>query len=168
MEVKMRSKILILLLCLPLVCFAQYKINSRAQDIQTRISTGGGMGQGLVGFLGLDPSRVSMRHSYQMGFSSMGGRNFSQGVYLNTLTYEFSVPMTVSVQWGIANQLIPGMNSQPLMNNGPFISGAQLEYRPTKNTIIHLEYRQLPGGYGYLYGSPYRYGRYRNSFFDEW
>ena len=126
------------------------------------------MGQGLVGIFGLDPSRVNVRHSYQMGYSTFGGNNYSQGMYLNTLSYEFSIPLSVSVQWGIANQMLPGLNASPMMNDGPFISGAQILYKPTKNTVIHLEYRQVPGGYGPMYGYPYRMNSYRNKFFDEW
>ena len=158
----------LLVLLVPFVCFAQFKIKTQPQDMPTKLGTGGGMGQGLVGIFGLDPPRVSMQHAYQMGYSSFGGQNFSQGMYLNTLSYEFSIPLSVSVQWGIANQLLPGLNTSPMMNDGPFISGAQISYKPSKNTVIHLEYRQLPNGYGPMYGSPYRMVRYRNSFFDEW
>jgi hypothetical protein len=161
---------ILLVLLVPLCCFAQYKINTQPQDISTKLRTQNGMGQGLVGIFGLDPSRASMQHSYQMGYSSFGGNNFSQGMYLNTLTYDFSIPLSMSVQWGIANQFLPGLNASPMMNDGPFISGAQILYKPTKNTVIHLEYRKMPNGYGSRYGSPYRMGRYRNrnSFFEEW
>lgn len=167
----MRKNILILLvLCVPLLGFGQFKINTQSKDLSTNLNPqSDGMGQGIVSFLGLDPSRVSMQHSYSMGFSSFGGNNYSQGMYLNTLKYQFSIPLTVSVQWGIANQMLPGLNASPMMSDGPFLSGAQVLYKPTKNTVLRLEYQQIPNSYRYGgYRSPFGYNRYRDSLFDDW
>ena len=153
--------VLALVFLMPWICFAQFKTKAAPRNIGTDLRNPSGVGLGLVGMLGLDPSRFHMSQSYQMGFASIGGKSFTQGMYLNTMTYQFSIPLLVSVQWGIANQPFSGFGTSPLMQNGLFLSGAQLIYQPTKNMSIELEYRQIP--YRYPYGM-----YHRNRFFDEW
>ena len=156
--------IITLVFLVPCVCLGQFKIKTnRSANIST-LDDPAGRAQGLVSLVGLDPSRFSMSQSYQVGYLSSGSRGFSQGMYLNTMTYEFSIPLLVSVQWGIASQPLSGFGTSPLMKSGPFISGTQLLYKPWKNTFIKLEYSQIPNSnsYGGLYN---RYNRYR--WFDD-
>jgi len=155
-----RFIVLTFVFLLPYFALGQYKVNTHAQDIQTTLNNPGGMGRGLVSLIRLDPSRFRMSQSYQMGYMSMGGQGFSQGLYLNTLSYEFSIPLTLSLQWGLANQPFSGVGLSPIMKSGPFISGAQLQYKPSQKTTIQLEFRQLP------YNTPYR--MYNRNNLDEW
>jgi hypothetical protein len=83
---------------------------------------------------------------------SLGGHGFSQGVYLNTMSYRFSDPLQVSLQWGIMNQPLGGVQS--LYQNGFFLSGASLEYKPNRNLSIGVQYNNIPASQ--MYYSPYR------------
>jgi len=155
---KTRLKTLILIF-MPCLVFGQYKSDTKAVDIATVLRTPVNAGKNAVGILGLDPSRLDISQSYSMSYMSLGGQGFSQGMYLNTMTYHFKLPMTLSFQWGIAHQPFAGSNDAPFLKNGPFISGAQFKYKPTKNTVIELEYNQNPYGYGsrYYYDRFHRY-----------
>lgn len=136
-------KILIFFLIIPLMVLAQFKTQTQPLDFSEKLEAGQ-TEKGTFGILGLDPSRFSMHHSYSMSYMSMGGKGFTQGLYLNTMTYQFSIPLTLSLQLGIANQPIQTNNTAPLLKNGPFISGAQLQYKPAKNMIIQLDFQQTP------------------------
>jgi hypothetical protein len=142
------------LLVLPCFAVAQFKSQSKSADLPATLKDPFGIGRAAAGLLGLDPSRLSISHSYQMGYLSMGAKGYTQGMYLNTLAYQFKMPLSVSFQWGIANQPEFGQGGSALMHSGPFISGAQLRYQPSQNFIIQLDYQQFP------YSNPF-YGRYR-------
>ncbi len=143
---KTRLKIL-LLIFMPCLVFGQYKSDTAPVDIATALRTPVNAGKSALGILGLDPSRLDISQSYSMSYMSMGGRGISQGVYLNTMTYHFKLPMTLSFQWGMAHQPFAGSNEAPFLKSGPFISGAQFKYKPTTNTVIEFEYSQNPYGY---------------------
>ena len=120
-----RILLITLMVITPIVAFAQYKTSKNEKTITNQLRNLSSAGQNVVGILGLDPSRLHISHSYQMGYMSTGGQGFSQGVYLNTLTYQFTMPVTVAFQWGMAHQ--PGSgNAAPFLQNGLFVSGAQL------------------------------------------
>jgi hypothetical protein len=146
-----------LLFLVPAVMFAQFKTNNRATDIADQLKQIAAPQSGLVSILGLDPSKLHISNSYEMSYMSFGGKGYSQGLYLNTLSYQFSAPLSMSFQWGIANQPVPGLPTSPLLNNGFFVSGAQVKYQPTKNLSIQLDYRNRPT---YSYYDPY--------FSDRW
>ena len=144
----MKIKIYILfLLLMPCLVIAQYKKDTGPVDITTALRTPLNAGKSAIGILGLDPSRLDISQSYSMSYLSMGGKGISQGVYLNTMTYHFKLPMTVSFQWGMAHQPFAGSNDAPFLKSGPFISGAQFRYKPTKNMVLEIEYSQNPYGY---------------------
>ncbi|MBD3376091.1 hypothetical protein GF406_13735 [candidate division KSB1 bacterium] len=149
--------IFMFLLILPGLLLAQYKTDTNPINIAQAISQPVNAGKAAMGILGLDPSKLHISHSYQMNVGSLGGNAFSQGLYLNTLTYQFNIPLTMSVQWGIAHQPFQTGNVA-LMNDGPFISNASLVYRPSKSTVLSIEYATYPTNY-YGYGMTPRYNR---------
>lgn len=110
--------------------------------------------QSLVGLLGLDPTKFSMSHSYSMMFSSVGGHSFSQGLYLNTMKYQFSDPLSMFVQVGFSHQPFGNLGNDNLQTrNQLFLSGAGLEYKPSENFKLQFQFSQTPGS---LYPSRYR------------
>ncbi|MBN2410937.1 hypothetical protein JXQ31_04535 [candidate division KSB1 bacterium] len=156
----MKTRIQILLLILmPCLVFGQYKSDTGPVDISTALRTPVNAGKSALGILGLDPSRLDISQSYTMSYMSMGGQGISQGVYLNTMTYHFKLPMTLSFQWGMAHQPFAGSNDAPFLKSGPFISGAQFRYKPTENTVLEVEYSQNPYGYNSWYYND-RFRRY--------
>ncbi len=131
-----------LLLALPLQGQAQYK----QQKIRfSSLLNGAAKARGLVGLLGIDPSRFHMSQSYSLALMSIGGRSYSQGVYLNSMQYQFSAPLTVNLEWGIMNSPLATMGVQSPFKNGFFLSGASLEYKPSSNFHIGVQYSTYPG-----------------------
>ncbi len=51
----------------------------------------------------LNSSRLSMSHSMGMGFSSFGGSGYTQGYYMNQLSYKFSEPLQMNLRLGVTN-----------------------------------------------------------------
>jgi len=110
------------------------------------------VGRAAGNLLGLDPSRLHIQQSYQMNFMNLGGQGFSQGLYLNTISYQFSMPLAVSLQWGISHQpFASSFKNASLLKSGPFISAAQVRYQPKPDLLLQLDFRQVP------YTSPYDY-----------
>ncbi|MBN1465520.1 hypothetical protein JXA02_07155 [candidate division KSB1 bacterium] len=147
------SKFVLLLsfLLLPLLGFGQFKTQAKPMDFTDRLQSGAN-----IGILGIDPSRFSMAHSYSMSYMSAGGQGFTQGLYLNTMSYQFSLPLTVSLQLGMAHNPFQGDNTANILQNGFFVSGAQVKYKPTEKTTIQLEFHQMPYQHypGYHYFAP--------------
>lgn len=131
---------ILLVILVPLSLLAQFKTQAKPVDFTDRLA----MGQQNVGLLGIDMSRFSMSHAYSMSYMSMGGHGFTQGLYLNTMSYQFAFPLTVSLQLGMAHNPFEGNNTASILQNGLFLSGAQIRYKPTEKTTIQLDFRQVP------------------------
>ena len=136
-------------LALPLIAMAQYKTQAEPADIGKALRNPLTLPSAAAGLIGLDPSRLSVSHSYSMSVVSLGGHALSQGLYLNTISYQLSDPLLLSVQWGVAHQPFATTSQHSLFSNGPFISNARLLYKPSKNTIFEIQYQHIPNGYGY-------------------
>jgi hypothetical protein len=101
-----------------------------------------------------DPSRFNMRQSYAISYSSMGGKGISIGEYTNSMMYQISAPL--SVQFDVSLTHVPFSSygdkfSQGL--SGLRLSRAQIDYRPSENTLFQVQFRQIPAG-AYLRGWP--------------
>ncbi|MBC7185411.1 MAG: hypothetical protein H5U38_00095 [Calditrichaeota bacterium] len=96
------------------------------------------------GLLGLDPSRLHLSHSYTLSYFSLGGQSFAQGVYLNTIEYAVSQPLQVRLQWGMAHSPLQNFGVGSVLANGPFVSAAEIQYRPSSKFSLGVQYRALP------------------------
>ncbi len=134
----MKRATLFLFLVLPISLSAQFK-NQAGGNFASHLRA-----QSLIQMLGLDPARFSMSQSFTMSYAALGSRTFSQGLYLNTMRYQIAEPLSVALQVGMAGQPLALPGSLPMMNNGFFVSGAQLLYRPTQNSMIRLEFSRMP------------------------
>lgn len=115
--------------------------------------------QSIVGLIGLNPNKFSMSHSYTLSFTSIGGHSFSQGLYLNTMKYQLSNPLTMYLQIGFLNQPFGGFGQKSPFESKLFLSGAGFEFKPSDNFKVQFEYSQTPGT---IY-SPYYYNRFYNN-----
>lgn len=86
----------------------------------------------------LDPSRLHMSHSIQMGYYSSGGMSGSRGIYMNTLTYEVARPLSVTTHLGIQFQPSGPAEWNPANYGNQFVGGAELNWRPTRNLFLHV------------------------------
>ncbi|MFQ6092817.1 MAG: hypothetical protein ACE5OR_09070 [bacterium] len=105
----------------------------------------------------LDPSRFSMSQSYSISFSSSGGKGTAVGLYMNTMKYQFSEPLSLTVHVGYLHQPFTKGSFGRTMSKGAFLSGFELMYRPSKNFFLKIEHGATPLGY---------YPYYRNRFWD--
>lgn len=157
MEKKMVLGILFLSLLGTSVAAAQIK-TSESNIVQPTSLT-----DNSKGFLSalLDPSKFSMSHSYSVSLFSVGKQTFSQGLYLNTMNYKFSDPLTMQVRIGFMHQPLGsmGLTSNPYDNqNGKlFLQRARLQYKPSENMSFTIDYQVLPSS---MYYSPYYYRRW--------
>ena len=153
--------VLLILVLTPCIIFGQLKKDTKPVDMPTRLAFGQGIGGGFFGILGLDPSKLHISHSYQMSYLSGAGRNGTLGLYLNTLSYQFTNSFDMKLQWGIAHQPFGGnLGNAPQLFNRPFVSGAQFRYQPSDKFKIELNYHSMP----YYWSN--RYYNRSNSFFD--
>lgn len=109
--------------------------------------------QSVFGLIGLDPTRFSMSHSFSLSYTSIGGQGFTQGLYLNTMSYQLSNPLTMYLQIGFLNQPFGGLGQKSPYNNKLFLSGAGVEYKPSNNFKVQFEFSQTPNAFY----SPYYY-----------
>ncbi|HKI77609.1 MAG TPA: hypothetical protein VKA26_03620 [Ignavibacteriaceae bacterium] len=126
----------------------------------------------LFGFLNSD--NFSMSHSFGLSYMTSGGEGLSLGTYTNSIMYKFSKNLNFQLQTSIVTSPYStlGKDFQNSIN-GIYIDRAAINYKPSKDVNISLQYRQIPGGYYNSYYNPYYYG-YSNSFnrnfygFDTW
>jgi hypothetical protein len=113
-----------------------------------------------------DPSRFSINNSlvfgYSTGASAFGIQNGSAGLFTSSLGYKVNSSMKLSVDMGA--HMNPAFDKSGL-SSGVFLEGAKLDWHPSGNSLLRVEYRdyrsplQNPwGGTGYNYdglGGPY-------------
>jgi len=118
------------------------------------------------GFSFLQPNRFSMQQSYSMSFSSSSAGSVSSGLYLNTLSYRLSNPLTLSADLGFYTPIsstISGMKQNTLMSQGTgssvILPRFGLEYQPSENFSMNLEFfnaRDAWKAYGSSFSQPFR------------
>jgi len=142
--------ILGVLFLLPISGKAQLKTSQPAISFQ-KLLTYGTDPIGLVSGALLNPEKFSMRQSYSFMVSRLNGHTINQAMYLNTMQYKISEPLTLSLQWGyLLNQPFSKLNNfQPNipMQNGLFLSNAKLEYKLGDHSKFQMEFNRYPGGY---------------------
>lgn len=118
----------------------------------------------------LDPSRFHMRQSYSISYMSGSGGSGSVGLYLNEMEYQLFKPLTLHVGLGYLHQPFGsrGANSAGAsLSDGFFVPNVGLEYRPSENILMMVDFRQIPAGTSpYGWGTGYGVGsRY---WYDPW
>jgi hypothetical protein len=96
-----------------------------------------------------------------MGYASFGGQDLGYSMYTNSLMYKISDPLTLRADVSLMYSPFGSLAKNSRADfSGIFLQRADLEYRPSKDFGIHLQFRQLPPstvnpftrGYGYPYG----------------
>ncbi len=146
--------VLMLVSALPALSFGQLKQQNKPISFSQLLAQGLSAPRGLIGMLGLNPNRFSMQHSYSLSYLSASGNGYSQGMYLNTMSYQVSDPLSVSLQWGMMNQPLSSFGASALYQSGFFFSGANLEYKPSDKFSVGLQINSQPQS---NYYSPYYY-----------
>ncbi len=132
---------------------AQFKSNAETNVSQSLIRSTSG--NALLGFLNLD--NFSMRHSVGFNYMSFGGSSVSLASYTNSMNYKISNPLNMRVDFTLQGSPFgsQGFFAQDNLNK-LYISRAELNYQPSKNFYIQVQYRELPMNYWGAYPfSPY-------------
>lgn len=150
--------VLLVLLLLPVASRSQLKSQiKRSTNISQALRSGSSLNHGFIfGFL--DPSRFHIFHSYSMCIFSFGGKTFSQGLYLSTMSYRISDPLLLKVRLGLLHQPFGGWRSMGVKwrpRSGLFLSDVELNYRPSKNIFMQFYYGTSPGLGNHRLTDPY-------------
>jgi hypothetical protein len=166
---KKKTLLIFLIGLLPTGIFAQVRDQMEPDNVADLMESSYYDYQRTSSFLGIDPSKIKIDHNYTLSFGSFGTQSMTQGSYLNTISYQFTAPLSLKFQWGFYHQ--PFATGMPTnLASQFFISGAELKYQPFKNTTFKFQFKQYPQGYY----SPYDYRTNgwnhplnRDSWFDE-
>lgn len=114
---------------------------------------------------------LKLSHSYQYGYQTGFGGDLGLGVYTTSLRWQPSARLAGRVDVGFAHGAMGSLAEaagfsadRPVQ---PFLQNAELAWRPTENSLVHLQVSQTPygsactyayrtGGCGYGYDSGYR------------
>jgi len=117
-----------------------------------------------------DPSRFSMGHSYSLSYTSGGGQGYSLGEYTNSMRYQLSDPLSLRIDMSLSHSPYDSYGGKLGRELSGFrISRAELNYRPSENTYLQIQFRQLPAS-RYLMGfySPYRSSLWRDEVLEPY
>jgi hypothetical protein len=106
-----------------------------------------------------DPTRLHMNQSYSLMFSSSKSGSSNIAMYLNSIEYQVSNPLTIRFDIGYLHQ--PGAlmkNGARALQDGRIIPAVSINWRPSDNFMLRFDYRQVPvlynnGGYPNYYNS---------------
>jgi len=111
--------------------------------------------------LGLfDPSKFQMSHSFGMSYSTFANNSVTLGTYTNSMFYQFSDKLDVRVDATLTTTPYNSFGQDFADQiNGFRISNAEINYRPTEDMFIRVQYNSYPN----YYMNPYynRYSPYR-------
>jgi hypothetical protein len=111
----------------------------------------------------LDPARLHMSQSYSFWYSSSRAGSNNLAMYLNSIEYQISDPLKIRVDIGYIHQ--PGAilkNGTKAFENGQIVPGLSLTWRPSRNFLFQLDYRQVP-----ILGDRYNRDYYDGSWGDR-
>lgn len=110
---------------------------------------------------------LDLSHSYELSYGGGYGGSVGLGVFTSTLRWQPSSRLAGRVDVGVAHSPFgsAGVQSALGFESGTdtrvFLRNAELAYRPTASSVLHLQVQQSPyGGYAspYGYANPYGYG----------
>jgi hypothetical protein len=117
----------------------------------------GHTGSGAASFSFAQPGRLSMRQSYSLTAMSGGGGSMSSGLYLNTLSYQLSDPLSVTVDVGFHTPLhssYPGLEAAGGAGS-LVLPRLGLEYRPSERFSVHVDLFNGPDAWKAYGGLPW-------------
>jgi hypothetical protein len=108
-----------------------------------------------------NPDNFMMRHNFSFSYLSAGGSGLSLAAYTNSMFYKISNPL--NVRFDVTLQGSPfgqyGSAQQSDLSK-LYLSRAELNYHPSENFFVKVQYNQMPFSYwgSYPSVSPYLWG----------
>lgn len=141
----MKKLTIVIILLIPVIAQAQI-----AQDMKNKSYVGANSASLF------DPSKLTMRHSYSFAYYTGGGRSGNIGMYMNSIEYAFSDPLRLRIDLGFMHtpsRLFSGSTS--VADDGVFVPGISLDWRPSRHFNFRLDYRQHAETYRWFGGDDY-------------
>ena len=154
--------ILVIILILPVLLLGQLKKDLIQPDFSNVLVQQNNQNS-LFAFI--DPSKLTMSHSVSMSYSTFGGESIVMNSYVNTINYQFNDQLSLRTNLGIMTSPYNSMPNNSFLNQQQFFGGAELNYRPSENTVLSLSFQSLPYNY---YRPSFWDSRYFNSGFNNW
>lgn len=141
MELILKRKVLFILIgCLFILSFFSVTY-SQKQDVENKSFFG--LTPQKSSFSLLDPSRLKMSHSYTFSYFSSKKSSGSFGLYLNTIQYQISEPLKLTMNLGYLHRSSFWQRSGNSFNTQGILSDFQLEYKKS-NFHFLLKIGNLP------------------------
>lgn len=137
------KKIFLLIILFPFLTIAQFKSDS---DKKINILSGIA-NQSSSSFLSnfFNPEKFSMTHSMSMSYSSFGNQGIALGVYTNNMAYKISDDINVEADISVVNSPYNSFGNDIAKNiNGIYLSRAQINYQPSNDFFITLQFNRFP------------------------
>ncbi len=144
----MKSKISYILIVIFFVSSFLSSANSQKKDVENKSFFG--LNSQKQSFSLLDPNRLKMRHSYTLTYFSNKKSSGSVGLYLNTIQYQISEPLKLTMNLGYLHRPSFWQRSQNSFNTQRLLSDFQLEYNKS-NFHFLLKIGNLPKSYNPYY-----------------
>jgi hypothetical protein len=95
-----------------------------------------------------DPSRLTMHNSYTLSYTTSGSKGYSLGELTSNIAYQISDPLSVQFDVSLLHSPFNNLGGNFANNiSGIYLTRAELNYRPSKNMFLQIQYRQLPSMY---------------------
>jgi hypothetical protein len=131
---------------------------SKDFEMRDMLRPGPGQTRATTSFTVDQPSRFSMQQSYSLSAMSGPGGSMSSGLYLNTLSYQLSAPLTFSVDVGFHTPIhstVAGLDAEAGGAGSIVLPRMGLEYRPSDRLTMNLELVNLPDAWKAYGGMPW-------------
>jgi hypothetical protein len=77
-----------------------------------------------------------------------GGQNLSLGTLTSSVAYQISDPLSVQFDVSLMHSPYNNLGGDFTKNiSGVYLTRAELNYKPSKNTLFQIQFRQLPSMY---------------------
>ena len=95
-----------------------------------------------------DPSRLTIHNSYSLSYTTSGGKGYSLGDLTSNIAYQISNPLSVQFDVSLLHSPFNNLGGNFAKDiSGIYLSRAELNYRPSNNMLLQIQYRQLPTMY---------------------
>ena len=147
---------LIMILFYSVSLYSQYKDNNL---IKKSISDGIVVNQNNYIFGIFNPENFNMNHIYNLSFSTSGSNQLAVGSYTNRIFYKFNDKMNFQLWTSLVTTPYSTLNNSNDKFDGIYIDKASINYSPSNNFMIELQFSNNP----YRYYQPYyNYNRFSN------
>ncbi len=130
---------------------AQIEDTRSTEKFSNYLRSGSDYGLGLQSIGLFNPSRMTFSHSISSSYISSGGEGVMRNMFMETIGYRISQPLTLTMNIGYLQQPYSTFNQNSALSSGRFMGSAALTWRPRDNMFLHLEVGNIPsyGNYGY-------------------